>query len=129
MIYDGIHGYLSGDLNVPVDTVLAVTKGPITGRNWFNFDIDPTYSISITAAAGGAVALQGTNDVALQDGDAPGVSIQKDILPTEAATWTDIQASTSTSATGTFNTSYEYLRLIVTTQGTGFVTQAWVKWN
>jgi hypothetical protein len=128
MIFDGKNGYLSGDLSQPDGTVLAMTKGPIKGRNFYSSH-NPTYSIVITAGATGTVALQGTNDIALKDGNDPGVSIEKDILPTEGATWTDIQAATAVSASGSVAAEYEFLRLIIVASGTGIVQTAWVRWS
>lgn len=128
MIYDGIHGYLTGLLDQPVNTLLAITKGPIKGRNWHFTSINPSYSITITAGASGAVKLQGTNDVAIRDGNAELVPIETDLLPTDAASWADI-ATTGVSTTGSITVEYQFLRLIVSTQGTGYVKQAWVRWS
>jgi len=127
MIYDGINGYTKGSLNHPANTILAITKGPIAGRNWHNSSFDPTYSITITAGAGGAVTLEGPNDVVFASSDDSRIAY--DFLPPEGASWTTLQAATSTSASGTITTSYWFLRLRITTQGTGTVLNAWVFWN
>jgi hypothetical protein len=119
MIYDGRNGYVSGDLSQPNNTVLAMTKGPVKGRNFYSSH-NPAYSISMSNGATGTVSLQGTNDIALRE---------TEFLPTENASWTDIQAATSTSVTGTFATEYEFLRIKIVATGTGFVTQAWVRWS
>lgn len=133
MIYNGLRGYLRGDLDQPSGTVLAMTKGPIKGRNWMSPPFaaaNPTFSITITAAAGGKVALQGTNDVVIRSDSGSELNpIEMDLLPTDTATWTDIQAATSSSVTGSFSTEYQFLRLIIDTQGTGTVMQAWVRWT
>lgn len=129
MIYDGRNGYLKGNLDRAIGTIVAMTKGPVKEKNWHNTTINPAFSITITAGASGAVALQGTNDVVYrQNADSPGI-VGGDILPKDNATWTDIQAATSTSQTGTFVVSYEFIRLVITTSGTGTVTNAWVRWN
>jgi hypothetical protein len=128
MIYDGRNGYVKGTLNQPVDTVLAIIKGPVLNKNWYSGN-DPTYSITITSGASGAVALEGTNDVAYQSNGADPVTVSADFLPANGATWTAIHASTSTSVSGTVSAGYEFIRLIIKTQGTGIVTQAWVRWN
>jgi hypothetical protein len=129
MIFDGVNGYVKGSLNVPVDTVLAMIKGPIKGKNWYNTSFDPTYAITISSGAAGAVALEGTNDVVYASNDDSRVTVSADILPAPNASWTTIQAGTSTSASGTITTSYWFLRLRVSTQGAGTVTNAWVSWN
>lgn len=128
MIFDGKRGYLSGDLSQPNGTVLAMTKGPMKGRNWFSVD-NPMYSIVMSAGATGTVALQGTTNVALQDANSPGVAVEKDMLPPQGATWTAIQAATAVSASGTFTTEYEFLQLVIVATGTGFVQTAWVRWS
>lgn len=117
--------------NYPVGTPLAMMKGPIKGRNWY--DLVNNINYSVTQIGDGAVALQGTNDIALRAvrPDEPN-PVERGFLPTETATWTDILASTSTAGTttGNFATQYQFLRLVVTSQGTtGIVTQAWVQWN
>lgn len=127
MIFDGINGYTKGSLNHPVNTILAITKGPIAGRNWFNSSFDPTYAITITPGASGAVTLEGTNDVVFASSDDSRVAY--DFLPPESASWATIQAPTSASASGTISTSYWFLRLRITTQGDGTVLNAWVYWN
>jgi hypothetical protein len=130
MIYNGRKGYVDGSLNQATGTVLAMTKGPIKGRNWNYTSTNPSYSITITAGATGTVALQGTNDVAIQDASNENNPIEMDLLPTQGATWTDIQAATSTSATGSITVEYQFLRLVIGTQGgaNDYVTQAWVRW-
>ena len=129
MIYNGKNGgYVSGNLNQPVNTVLASMKGPIQGRNWYATSINPAYNITITSGATGAVKLQGTNDVAVRQGF-DDCSVATDLLPTDNASWSDIQGATSTTVSGTFSTAYQFLLLIISTQGTGYVTRAWVKWN
>ncbi len=117
-------GYVSGNLDQPVNTVLASMKGPIKGRNWFSTS-NPAYSITISAGAVGAVALEGTNDSAVRVGG----NCEVDDLPTDGATWTAIQASTSTSQNGSLTVEYKFLRLVVKTRGAGNVTQAWAKWS
>jgi hypothetical protein len=129
MIYDGFRGYTKGSLNQAVNTVLALTKGPLAGKNWMNSGVNPAYSITITAGATGAVKLQGTNDVAYGSSDDSLNPVSMDFGPKFNASWSDIQTATSSSVTGTFATSYAFLRLIISTQGTGTVRQAWVSWN
>src|ERR1051326_1953966 len=128
MIYNGRSGYVSGNLNQPVNTVLASMRGPVQGRNWYATTINPTYSIIISSGAGGAVKLQGTNDVAVRQGF-DDCSVALDTLPTDGASWTDIQGATSTTVSGSVSASYQFLRLIITTQGTGYINRALVKWN
>jgi hypothetical protein len=125
MIFDGVNGYTKGSLDRPVNTVLAITKGPVAGRNWHNSSFDPTYSITITSGATGAVTLEGTNDVVFATAD----DATHDFLPPDNASWTTLQAPTTASASGTISTSYWFIRLRVTTQGTGTVLNAWVLWN
>ena len=129
MIYDGLNGYVKGSMDVPNDTVLAMIKGPIKGKNWHNSSFDPAYAITITSGATGEVTLEGTNDVVYASNDDSRVTISADILPASDASWSTIQADTSTSASGTISTSYWFLRLRVATQGDGTVTSAWVDWN
>ena len=130
MIYDGVRGYLSGDLSQATGTVLAMTKGPIKGRNWMATTVNPAYSITMTTGTTGTVKLQGTNDYALKSASGQELNaVEKDILPTEGATWTDIQAATAVSASGTFSLEYAFLRLVVAASGTGYVLNAWVRWN
>ena len=117
-------GYVSGNLDQPVNTVLASMKGPIKGRNWFSTN-NPAFSITISPGAAGAVALEGTNDSAIRQGG----SCEMDDLPTDGATWTPIQGSTSTSQAGSFTVEYKFLRLVVKTRGAGNVTQAFAKWS
>lgn len=103
-----------------------MTAGPIKGRNWHTPFTNPQYQIILAAAGTGAVKLQGTNTVAL---DGQNLT-EMDILPTQGASWSDIDTATeTTSVTGTFSTEYEYLRLIVSTQGTGMVVTSWVRWS
>lgn len=131
MIYDGIRGYISGDMNQAADTVLIITKGPIKGRNWNYAGTDPSYGIVITAAATGTVILEGTNDVAIRDDTGGELNpIEKDLLPTEGASWDTIHAATGVSVTGTFSTEYQFLRLRIATQGSAgdYVTRAFVRW-
>lgn len=128
MIYDGVNGYLSGKLNQGAGVVLAMTKGPKKGRNWFATTVNPTYSITISAGAAGTVKLQGTSDVSIRS-DADGRRVETDLLPTENASWTDIQTATSTSVTGSFSAEYEFLRLVIGTAGSGYVMNAWVRWS
>lgn len=130
MIYDGLRGYLRGDVNQPANTVLAMTKGPRLNKNWFS-TVNPAYNIVLSADIAGKVKLQGTNDVALQDsGGGDRTPIQEDILPTETAVWSDIiEASVVGATTGTFATSYWYIRLIVSVQDVGTVLKAYVIWN
>lgn len=113
--------------DVPAGTVLKMMKGPKRGRNWYDTVNNPAFFI--TQTTGGTVALQGTNDIARMSdrGDANGVG--NDFLPKDDATWTDIQAATGANASGTFTVAYEFLRLVVVVQGTGVVTEAWVRWN
>jgi hypothetical protein len=129
MIYDGINGYVKGSLDLPSDSELAMTKGPIKGRNWMYTATNPTYSITITAGATGTVKLQGTNDVAIREDSNSNNPVATDLLPSTGASWSDIQAATNTSVSGSFATEYQFLRLVVGTQGTGTVTQAWVRWT
>lgn len=129
MIYNGRTGWIRGDLNQPVDTVLVVTKGPIKGRNWNNTNFNPTYSISISSGATGQVTLEGTNDIVYASNDDSPNTVSADLLPATDASWSTIHAATSTSVTGSFSTSYWYLRLRITAQGDGVVTNAWVYWN
>jgi hypothetical protein len=127
MIFDGIRGYIKGSLDLPAGTVLAITKGPIKGKNWHNNNFNPTYEITITPSATGTVTLEGTNDVVFASSDDSGVSA--DFLPPENATWDTLQAATSTTVSGTITTSYWFLRLRIVTQGDGTVINAWVYWN
>lgn len=129
MIYDGINGYLSGKLDQGADVVLAMTKGPRKGRNWNTPTVNPTYNITMSTGATGTVKLQGTNDVAIRSAHDDRRMIETDLLPKENASWTDIQAATSISASGNFSTEYEFLRLVIGTTGTGYVTNAWVRWS
>jgi hypothetical protein len=132
MIYNGKKGYISGDLNQPIGTVLAMTKGPIKGRNWNYTATNPTYSITITSGSTGKVKLQGTNDVVIRDNTGGELNpIDTDLLPSDNATWTDIQIATSISVSSSFSTEYQFLRLIIDTQGVDgdYVTQAWVRWT
>lgn len=129
MIYDGRRGYLRGNLDEPDGTVLAMTVGPIEGRNWHNTTVDPVYSITITAGASGKLSLQGTNDVAYRSNTDDRVTVSANILPADDATWADIVDGTDSSVDGTISTSYEFLRVIVKTSGTGICTQAWVRWS
>jgi hypothetical protein len=129
MIYNGRTGWVRGDLNQPVDTILAMTKGPIKGKNWFNTNFDPTYSITITSGASGAVVLEGTNDITFASNDDSPNTVSADLLPAQDATWDTIAGPTSSDTDGTITTSYWYLRLRITTQGDGVVTNAWVYWN
>ncbi len=126
MIYNGRTGYVSGNLNQSANTILAMTAGPVKGRNWYSVD-NPAYQIVFVGSAATAVVkLQGTNTVAFD-----GVNLtEMDILPTQGASWSDIVVATApTSVTGTFSTEYEYLRLIITTQGTGYILNAWTRWR
>ncbi len=129
MIFDGRNGFVKGNMDVPVDTILAMIKGPIKNKNWFNSSFDPAYSITITSGATGTVTLEGTNDVVYASNDDSRVTVSADLLPAYDATWDTLQADTSTSASGTITTSYWFLRLRVSTQGDGIVTNAWVNWN
>ncbi len=129
MIFDGINGYVKGDLDQAVGTILAMIKGPIKGKNWNNTSFDPTYAITITGGAMGAVALEGTNDVVYASNDDSRVTISADLLPAPGASWTAIHSGTTSSVSGTITTSYWFLRLRVSTQGAGTVTNAWVNWN
>lgn len=129
MIYDGVYGYLSGKLDQGAGVVLAMTKGPKKGRNWNATTVNPTFSISMSAGATGTVKLQGTNDVAIRSAHDDRRRVETDLLPTENATWTDIQAATSTSVSGSISAEYEFLRLVIGTAGTGYVTNAWVRWS
>jgi hypothetical protein len=130
MIFSGKTGYVSGNLNQAVNTVLAMTAGPVKGRNWYSVD-NPQYQIVFESiAATGVVQLQGTNTVALGFGQPSPNPVEVDILPTEGASWTMIATATApTSISGTFSTEYEYLRLIISTQGTGYVLNAWTRWR
>lgn len=128
MIYDGRNGYIKGDLNQVAGTELAMTKGPVKDRNWYS-STDPVYSISIASGAVGSVKLQGTNDTSVREDSNSNNPVATDLLPSSGAVWIDIQAATSTSVTGSFSTEYQFLRLVVGVQGTGTVTQAWVRWN
>lgn len=128
MIYDGINGYLKGNMNQAVGTILAQTKGPVTGVNWFSTN-DPAYSITIIpSGATGAVELQGTNDVVLRENGNDLNPIGMDLLPSTTASWTTI-ATTSSTTSGTFSVGYEFLQLIISTEGTGTVLHAWVRWS
>jgi hypothetical protein len=129
MIFDGVNGYVKGSLNVPINTVLALQAGPVAMRNWYNTTINPSYWINISGGATGAVELQGTNDIVYASNDDSLVSVSKNLNLDPNATWTTIQAATSTSVTGTFDTSYYFLQLIVTTQGSGVIFNAGVYWN
>jgi len=129
MIYNGLHGYIRGDLNQPADTVLVMTKGPIKGRNWNYAATNPTYSITITSGASGKVILEGTNDVAIRSDSGGELNpIEMDLLPTDNASWASLQAATSSSVSGSISAEYQFLRLRIDTQGTGTVMQAWVRW-
>lgn len=130
MIHDGRRGYVSGDLSQANNTVLAMTKGPIKGRNWNYTSTNPSYSITISAGATGTVKLQGTNDVAYRsDSGGELTPIENDLLPTDAASWADLSgAATAVSVTGTITVEYQFLRLIIIATGTGFVNNAWVRW-
>lgn len=129
MIFNGFTGFISGSLNVPAGTVLRQIRGPVAGWNYFNTTTEPFYQINITPGATGTVALQGTNDIAYTSDDGAMVTVQADLLPTDGATWTNIQAATSVSASGMFSTSYQFLQLIVVSQGSGTIINAFVQWN
>lgn len=129
MIFDGRNGYVKGDMNVAVGTILAMIKGPILGKNWNNPNFNPAYAITITTGAAGAVSLQGTNDVVYSSNDDSRVTVSADLNPSYTATWDTLAGPTSVSASGTFAVSYFFLRLVVTTQGAGTVTNAWVTWS
>lgn len=116
-------------LNQPVGTRLGCTVGPVSMRNWFNTINDPAYSITISSDATGAVALQGTNDVALRSPYGELNPTAWEMLPTEDATWTDIQASTDTTVTGTWAIEYKFIQIVITTQGSGTVGPAYCIWN
>lgn len=108
------------------NTVLGMIKGPKRGRNWFDTVNDPSYIITQTGA--GTIALQGTNDVAsraVRDEPHP---VEFEIMPTDAATWTDIVAASSASVNGSWSVAYEFIRLMVVTPGVGTV-KALVRWN
>lgn len=129
MIFDGRNGYVKGDMDQAADTVLAMIRGPVAMSNWHNTTNDPTYAIVITAGAAGTVALQGTNDVVYSSNDDSRNSVSKDFNPPFDAVWTDIQAATAVSVSGTFSTEYRFLRLVIVDQGVGTVLTAWVNWN
>jgi hypothetical protein len=109
-------------LNQAVNTVLAQTEGPVALKNWYNTTIDPTYTVNISGT--GAAKLQGTNTIT----DRLGSFDEYDMLPTDGASWSDIATFSSGSTTNTFSTSYKFIRLIISTQGTGTIT-GWVIWN
>lgn len=111
--------------NLPVGTVLATIKGPVQGRNWFATTINPAYEIVQTGGTG-IVKLQGTNDVSPRSYDPNPFTYE--MIPDEGASWTDI-ATDNDTVSGTFATQYQVLRIIVSTQGTGDVILAWVRWN
>lgn len=128
MIYDGRRGYLTGDLNQATGTLLAITKGPIKGRNWNYTSTNPSYSVTVVGT--GAVKLQGINSVDIHDSTGGElVPIDMDLLPTEGASWTDLATVSAGTTTGSIVAEYQFLRLIVSTQGTGVCTQAWVRWT
>jgi hypothetical protein len=129
MIFDGRRGYVKGNLNLPNGTILAMIKGPIALKNYFNTATQPQYSITVTPGATGTVALQGTNDVAYQSNDDSRVTVSADLLPAPGAVWTDIAAAGSVTVSGSVATAYNFLRLIIVASGTGIVTNAWISWN
>jgi hypothetical protein len=128
MIFDGINGYVKGTMNLPVGTIYTMIVGPVTGVNKHSGN-DASYGIVVTAGASGKYKLQGTNDVSYVSNDDSRVSVSKNLLPTEASVWTDIQAASSSSTSGTFATDYAFIRLVVDTNGTGTILSAYVQWT
>jgi len=111
--------------NQAANTVLIEMRGPVEGRNWFDFNYDPTYKIKQTGT--GNVKLQGTNDESFRSPHDDN-QVNRDWLPPESATWTDIASGTG-DMSGTFTASYKFLRWILTTNGNGQITEMWVRWN
>jgi|SRR5271155_3766399 len=117
-------------LNQAVGTLLGATKGPIALRNWFNTTTNPTYNVIISSGATGQVELQGTNNVYLLTDQAENnAAVGFDLLPTEASSWATIATFSAGATIGTFNTSYQYIQFIISTQGTGTIGPAFVLWN
>lgn len=128
MIYNGRTGYINGSLNQVPPYLLAMTKGPIKGRNWNFAATNPSFSVTVIGT--GAVKLQGTNDVAIRSDTGGELNpIEMDLLPTEGASWADLATVSAGTTTGSITVEYQFLRLIVSTQGTGTVLQAWVRWS
>jgi hypothetical protein len=114
--------------NLATGQAIWVSKGPIIGRNWYS-SVNPTYTINqeqyTDTGNTGIISLQGTNQVALTGAYGNG---EIDLLPTPGASWSTI-ATGNGNLSGSFNTSYMFLQIIVSTPGTGYVMSAWCYWN
>ena len=119
-------------LNQTVGTVLRQWRGPIKNRNWYS-DINPFYSLTQDSGTGVA-KLQGTADQAhfnYMDTSGGLNPFTGDLLPTEAATWTDIVVGSSgtTVQVNNISTEYWFLRIVIATAGTGNLTDWQTYWR